>query len=33
MDPDQYRVEIYTNVNFAIACYGERLILTIQGFG
>ena len=33
MDPYQYRVEINPNVNFAIACYAERSILKLFGFG
>ena len=33
MDPYQYRVEINPNVNFAIACYAERSIFKLHGFG
>ena len=33
MEPYQYRVEINLNVNFAIACYVERSILKLLGFG
>ena len=33
MDPDQYQVEINLNVHFAIACYAERFIHKILGFG
>ena len=33
MDTYQYRVEINPNVNFAIACYAERSILKLLGFG
>ena len=33
MDLYQYRVEINPNVNFAIACYAERSILKLLGFG
>ena len=29
----QYRVEINPNVKFAIACYSERSVLQILGFG
>ena len=32
MDPYQYRVEINSNVNFAIAWYAERSILKLVGF-
>ena len=33
MDPNQYRVEIIPNVNFAIACYAERSILKLLRCG
>ena len=33
MDLYQYRVEINLNMNFAIACYAERSILKLLGFG
>ena len=33
MNHYQYRVEINSNVNFAIACYAERFILKLLGFG
>ena len=33
MDPYQYRVEINSNVNFAIACYAKRSILKLLKFG
>ena len=33
MDSYQYRVVINLNVNFAIACYAERSILKLLGFG
>ena len=33
MDPYKYRVEINPNVNFAIACYADRSILKLLGFG
>ena len=29
----QYRVEINPNVQFAIACYSERSVLQLLGFG
>ena len=33
IDPYQYRVKINPNVNFAIACYADRSILKLLGFG
>ena len=33
MDFYQYQIEINPNVNFAIACYAERSILKLLGFG
>ena len=33
MDPYEYRLEINSNVTFAIACYAERSILKLLGFG
>ena len=33
MNPFQYRVEINQNVNLAIACYAERSIFKLLGFG
>ena len=33
MDVYQYRGEINPNVSFAIACYAERSILKLLGFG
>ena len=33
IDPYQYRVEINPNEQFAIACYAERSILQLLGFG
>ena len=33
MDPNQNRVEINSNVTFAIACYAEHSILKLLGFG
>ena len=32
INPYQYRMEIIPNVNFAIACYAEPLILKLLGF-
>ena len=33
MDPYQYRVELNSNVTFAIACYAKHSILKLLGFG